>query len=58
MQKAMFQIGLKKFSLLQNFKKLFCGHILLMILKEEKLLERFIKKNCKKEIKKSLELKM
>ena len=34
-----------------------CGHMLLMILKANKLLERFTKKNCEKQIKKSLELK-
>ena len=39
--------------------KILCrGHILLMILTEKKLLELFTKKNCKKQIKKSLELKM
>ena len=35
----------------------FRGHVLLVILKAKKLLERFTKKNCKKQIKKSLELK-
>ena len=48
----MFQIGLKKFLLLQKLKILFRGHILLLILKTKKLLERFMKKNCKKQIKK------
>ena len=38
--------------------KILCrGHILLMTLTEKKLLELFTKKNCKKKIKKSLELK-
>ena len=32
-------------------------HILLVILTEKELLEHFTKKNCKKQIKKSLELK-
>ena len=40
-------------------KKGFCavGHMSLVILRRKKLLERFTKKNCKKQIKKSLELK-
>ena len=53
----MFQISLKKFFLLQMLKILFCGHILIVILKAKKLLERFMKNNCKKQIKKRLELK-
>ena len=58
LKKAVFQIGLKKFLLSQKLKKiLFRGHMLLVILKAKKLLERFTKKNCKKQIKKSLELK-
>ena len=51
LQKAIFQIGLKKFLWLKK---------LLVILKAKKLLERFMKKNCKKtnkQIKKSLGLK-
>ena len=52
LKKAVFQIGLKKFLLLQKLKKiLFRGHMLLMILKAKKLLERFTKKNRKKQIK-------
>ena len=48
----MLQIGLKKFS------KILCpGLMLLMILIERRLLKHFTKKNCKKQIKKSLELK-
>ena len=36
--------------------KILChGHVLLMILVEKKLMELFSKKNCKKQIKKSLE---
>ena len=42
---------------LQKLKILFRGHMLLMILKAKKLLERFTKKNWKKQIKKSLEMK-
>ena len=53
----MFQIGLKKFLLLQKLKILFRGHILLGILKEKKLVELFTKKKNEKQIKKSLELK-
>ena len=52
----MFQIGLK-FLLLKKLKILFRGHMLSVILKTKKLLERFMKKNCKKQIKKSLEVK-
>ena len=33
------------------------GQMLVMILTEKKLLKRFTKKNCRKQIKKSLELK-
>ena len=57
LQKAMFQIDLKKFLLLQNLKVLFRGHMLLLILMEKKVLECFTKKNCRKQIKKSLEFK-
>ena len=44
----MFQIVLKKFLLLQKIKILFRGHMLLALLKMKKLLERFTKKNCRK----------
>ena len=57
LEKAMFQIGLKKFLWLKKVKTLFRGDMLLVILKAKKLLERFTKKNYKKQIKKSLELK-
>ena len=57
LQKAMLQIGLKKFFLLQKLKILFPGHILIVILKAKKLLKRFTKKNRKKQTKKSLVLK-
>ena len=57
LQKAMFQIGPKKFLLIQKLKILFRGHMLLVILKAKKFLERFTKKNSKKQIKMSLDLK-
>ena len=41
LQKAMFQIGLKKFLLLKKLKILFCGPMLLVILKTKKLLGRY-----------------
>ena len=47
LQRVKFQIGLKKFLLLKKLKTLCCGYILLVILKVEKLLERFLKNNCK-----------
>ena len=47
LQKAMFPIGLKKFLWLKKLKPLFHGHILLVILKVKKLLERLMKNNCK-----------
>ena len=49
------QISLKKFLLLVKLKIQFYGHILLMILMVKKLLEHFMKKNCKRLIKKNLE---
>ena len=42
---------------LKKLKTLRCGDMLLVILKAKKLLERFTKINCKKQIKKSLEWK-
>ena len=53
----MFQIALNKFLWLKKLKILFRGHMLLVILKEKKLLERFMKTYSKKQIKKSLKLK-
>ena len=47
--KDILQIGLKKF--------LLHGHMLLMISMGKKLLERFMKKDWKKQIKKNLEYK-
>ena len=55
---TMFQICLhKKFLSLKKLNTLCLRHMLLGILKAKKLLERFAKKNCQKQIKKSLELK-
>ena len=51
LQKAMSQIGLKKFLWLKKLKILFHGHTLLVILKEKKLLERLGKRHFKKQIK-------
>ena len=52
LEKVTFQLGLK-FFWLQKIKILCCGHMLLVILKMKKLVERFMKKNCKKQIKKT-----
>ena len=52
-----FQTGLKRFLFLQKLEILFCGHMLLVILKVNKLLERFTIKSCKKQIQKCLEMK-
>ena len=51
----MFQIGQKKFLLLVKLKIQFLGHMLLMILMVNKLLEVFMKKTSKKLVKKNLE---
>ena len=56
MQKVTVQIGLKEFLWLKKLKMLYPGQVLLMILMEKKLLERFTKTICKKQIKKNLEL--
>ena len=45
--KVILQIGLKKFLLLKKLKIQFHGHMSLMILTVKKLLEHFMKKNCK-----------
>ena len=45
----MFQIGLKKFFVIKKVKKYCALDMSLVILKAKKLLERFTKKNCKKE---------
>ena len=52
LQKAMFQIGLNKCLSSKKFKKMCTGHMLLLVLKTKNLLECFMKKNCKKELKK------
>ena len=57
LQKVTLQIGLKKFLWLKKLKILCPELMLLMISMEKKLLEHFTKNNCKKQIKKSLELK-
>ena len=57
LQKVTRKIGLKKLLWFKKSKTLFCGHMLIVILKVKKLLKRFAKKNCKKQIKKNLELK-
>ena len=53
--KAILQTGLKKFLLLKKLKIQFHGHMLLMILMVKRLLEHFMKKNCKRQINKNLE---
>ena len=56
-EKAVFPIALKRFLQLSKLKTLCRGYMLLVILKAKILLERFTKKNCKKQMKKGLELK-
>ena len=57
LQKAMFQIGMKKFLWLYKLKKINPWTCYQLMLKVKKLLERFTINNCKKQIKKTLELK-
>ena len=57
LQKVALQISLKKFLSLKKLKILCGGHILLVTLNEKKLLGRFTKTNCEKQIKVNLELK-
>ena len=57
LQTSMFQIGLKKVFWLKKLKTLCHVHMLLVILNAKKLCKSFTKKNCKKHVKKSLELK-
>ena len=54
LQKVALQIGMKMFLWLKKLKILCCGHMLLMILTEKKLLEQSTKKNYEKQIKKNL----
>ena len=56
LQNITLEVGLKNFLWLKKLKILYGGHMLLMILTEKKLLERFMKKITKKQIKNSLEL--
>ena len=56
LQNITLEVGLKKFLWLKKLKILYGGHMLLMVLTEKKLLERFMKKISKKQIKNSLEL--
>ena len=55
--KVMFQIGLKKFLWLKKSKILQVQYMLLVNLKESKLLERSTKANCKKLIAKVIKSK-
>ena len=55
LQNFSFQIGVEK--LLKTLKTLCRGHMLLVILMVNKFLEQFTRKNCKKQIKESSELK-
>ena len=59
-QNVTLHIGQKKLKnvkfVVKKGKILYHGHMLLVILKEKKLLEHFMKTNCKKQIKKTLEL--
>ena len=53
LQKVMFQIDLKKCFCFKKLKLMCRVHIFLVILMVKKLLERFTKKNYKKQINKS-----
>ena len=53
--KTILQIGQKKCLLLKKLKTQYHGHMSLMILMLKRLLEQFMKKSCKKQIKKNLE---
>ena len=54
LQKAMLRIDLKKFLWLKKLKLLCHRYVVSFILTEKKSLERFTKKNCKEQNKKSL----
>ena len=56
LQKLIFLIGLKSFLWLKKLKTMSRGDMLLLILMERKLLERFTKKYCKNQLKIILEL--
>ena len=55
--KNIFAKGVKKFLYLKKLQIHFHGHMLLMISMMKKLLEHFMKKNCKRLIKNNSELK-
>ena len=57
LQKFTFQISLKKFLLLKKLNILCRGHMLLMVLVQKKLLDFLTKADCRKQVKKRLELK-
>ena len=57
LQKETLQNEVKKFSKIKKLNILFRGHILLFISMMKKLLKNYMKKNCKKQVKQSLELK-
>ena len=52
--KDILQIGLQNFFYLMKLKTLFHEHTLLVILMMKKLLEHFMKRNCKIQIKRNL----
>ena len=55
--KVILQIGQKNFLLLKKSKILYLGHMSLVILTVNELLDCFVEKNCKNLIKQSLEEK-
>ena len=57
LQTAFFQIGLKKYLWLKKVKNTVLWTYFISGVNREKMFERFTKNNCKKQIKKSLELK-
>ena len=57
LQKSMFQFGQKRFLWLKKLKRLWRGHMLLVVLRANKFLENFTEKDWKRQIKKSSELK-
>ena len=57
LNKAMFQTGLKKLFAIKKVKNTVPWTYVISDLKSEEIVGTFYKKNCKKQIKKSLELK-
>ena len=55
--KDTFKFDQKKFLLLPKLRIQFCGHMWLMMWMVNQLLDAFMKKNCKKLVKKNLEYK-